>query len=505
MKGEVVLNPDYYFIRDEDRVSLRSGRYVNKISNSSWLSFIHPFQAYILSLFAEGEKISNVSALVSEKYNVDKSAIEEILASYVNNETPIYTIFKSQNIQFPKNVLVDCSRISSDKKNSYSHKRSVRLNEYLDREVDLETDRIKTAPRSLLYMITQKCRTKCNYCYADILRKNTGLSIEQIRHFILDAKNAGVEYIDIIGGEIFCHEKWDEILSLLVELDMCPSYISTKIPLTEDEVVRLKHTGFNGQFQISLDSTDSDKLSKIICAPLDYFNRMKNFIYHLTRYDFNPQINTVLTSVNTSLADMDSLYEFISTIDQVAYWEIRVPEVSIYNLTSYLKTRPSRKVLIECLEYVRKTIVPKSKFEILVSDSALHTNLRCYDENCTTFPGGSCGALKENMFILPDGKVSICEQLYWLNDFIIGDVKYQSIQEIWSSEKATNLYDNVISLYKKSEICSRCSSLQWCAKNKRKCWVKILKAYNTMSINHPDPRCIYAPRLDKDYLTYSNK
>ncbi|ETK03046.1 hypothetical protein N425_00555, partial [Tannerella sp. oral taxon BU063 isolate Cell 2] len=89
------------------------------------------------------------------------------------------------------------------------------------------------------------------------------------------------------------------------------------------------------------------------------------------------------------------------------------------------------------------------------------------------------------MFILPDGKVSICEQLYWLNDFIIGDVKYQSIQEIWSSEKATNLYDNVISLYKKSEICSRCSSLQWCAKNKRKCWVKILKAYNTMSINHP--------------------
>lgn len=503
MESEVILNPDYYFIGDKDRVSLRSGRYVSEISSSSWLSFIHPFQAYILSLFSNGEKISNVSTLIFNKYNVDRAVMSKILSSYVNNETPVYTTFNGQNIHFPKNVLVDRSGISLNRKDL--HNRNIVPEEYLGGEVDLKTDRIKTAPRSLLYMITQKCKTKCNYCYADISTKRTSLSTEQIRHFILDAKHAGVEYIDIIGGEIFCHEKWDEILSLLVDLDMCPSYISTKIPLTENEVVRLKHTGFNGQFQISLDSTNNNKLSKIICAPSGYFDRMKDSIFCLRKHGIDIQINTVLTNVNDKSNDIDSIYEFIDTIDQIAYWEIRVPEVSIYNLTSYLKIQPNRKALSECLKYIHDNIIPKARFKILINDSALNLNLRCCNESCIAFPGGSCGALKENMFILPDGKVSICEQLYWLKDFVIGDVKYQSIQEIWSSERATNLYSNIISLYKKSEICSQCASLQTCAANKRKCWVKILRAYNTMDISYPDPRCIHAPQLNKDYLTYSTK
>lgn len=502
MNKTVVFNPDYYFIEDEDRISLRSSRSVAEISNASWLSFIHPFQAYVLSMFSKGADINSVSELISQKYDIDKITIENILQSYLNNKEPIYTTFKGRNILFPKNILVNYDKTTLNKK---AHRdRSIMLEKYLGVDIDLTTDRIKVAPRSLLFMITNKCKTSCGYCYANISKKYSSLSIEQIKHFIMDAKQAGVEYIDIIGGEIFCHEKWDEILSLLVELNMCPSYISTKVPLTEDEIVRLKHTGFNGQFQVSLDSINDESLSKIICVPRGYSDRMKKSIFLLRKYGFNIQINTVLTNVNSNLWEIDLMHKFISTIDEISYWEIRVPEVSIYNLSSYKKTKPDRNRLIKCLDYIRETVIATSKFKILISDSALHMKFRSCDENCTFFPGGSCGVLKENMFVLPDGQVGVCEQLYWMKDFLIGDIKFQSIQEIWSSDKALNVYSNIISFYQKSQVCSKCALLQQCAENKRKCWVKVIKGYNTLSINHPDPRCIYAPLPEIDNLTYSN-
>ena len=49
--------------------------------------------------------------------------------------------------------------------------------------------------------------------------------------------------------------------------------------------------------------------------------------------------------------------------------------------------------------------------------------------------------LKQLAFVLPDGKVSACEQLYWHPQFIIGDLKKQSIEEIWNSPKAWELYN----------------------------------------------------------------
>ena len=80
MNKTVVFNPDYYFIEDEDRISLRSSRSVAEISNASWLSFIHPFQAYVLSMFSKGADINSVSELISQKYDIDKITIENIFA-----------------------------------------------------------------------------------------------------------------------------------------------------------------------------------------------------------------------------------------------------------------------------------------------------------------------------------------------------------------------------------------------------------------------------------------
>ena len=44
------------------------------------------------------------------------------------------------------------------------------------------------------------------------------------------------------------------------------------------------------------------------------------------------------------------------------------------------------------------------------------------------------------LFVLPDGKVTICEELYWHPKFIVGNILEQSLNDIWNSEAALNLY-----------------------------------------------------------------
>lgn len=44
------------------------------------------------------------------------------------------------------------------------------------------------------------------------------------------------------------------------------------------------------------------------------------------------------------------------------------------------------------------------------------------------FNGAVCSALNSHLFILPDGKVTICEQLYWNPRFIIGDAKKSGLK-----------------------------------------------------------------------------
>ena len=47
-----VLNPDYHFKSDKDRIVMYSKKQVSSFSSSDWVSFIHPTQAQILNVFA---------------------------------------------------------------------------------------------------------------------------------------------------------------------------------------------------------------------------------------------------------------------------------------------------------------------------------------------------------------------------------------------------------------------------------------------------------------------
>ena len=106
---------------------------------------------------------------------------------------------------------------------------------------------------------------------------------------------------------------------------------------------------------------------------------------------------------------------------------------------------------------------------------------------------GRCSANYSNMFILPDGKVTICEQMYWNPRFIIGDLTKQSIEEVWNSPRALGLAFPKQENFRDASICKKSSIFAECYQFHNKCYVDVIKGYGDENWDFPDPRCKYAP------------
>lgn len=311
-----------------------------------------------------------------------------------------------------------------------------------------------------------------------------------------------MDYIDIIGGELFCRNDWDKILTFLVKNNMSPSYISTKVPMDKSMAIQLKESGYSRVVQFSIDSLYDESLTNIIGVKKGYAAKLLSSIHTLDELGVHIQVNTVLTKWNSLYEEINTLFGVLSSIKNITHWEIRVPEKSLYSPASFEKSKATKQQLERILKYIKTSIMPNSTFKIYISDEALYPELRMHSTSCTHYPGGICGILEDRCFILPDGKVSVCEQMYWHNDFIIGDLREKSLDEIWQSEKAWSIFNRLGSFAHKHDICMNCNDSSECLHSHRKCWIKTMKAYGRDRWHYPDPRCINSPQIKEDPLSY---
>lgn len=496
METEIfVLNPDYHFKNDYDRIAMYSIKNVQQDSSSNWISYIHPIQAAILNHFSKIKKISDHYLDLAKDYNLSLNLAKKMIEPYLENKTPVYTQWKTQKIYFPKNVLIPINKVVN-KYNIINNKIPA-----LDTDViDLTPNRMHKGPQTLLFMVTNKCVTNCKYCYADRHTQYVPLTTNEILNIIDEASSLKMSYIDIIGGELFCRKDWNIILKKLVEANLMPNYISTKVPLTEEKIKLLHDTGYNNVVQISLDSLNDYILQKIIGTSIGYVQKIKNTITLLEKYGFKIQIDTILTKFNSDIKSILELFNYIKSLHNIKYWEIRVPEVSIYTPNEFKEIKADKHILKNLRDYIKNNLNRDIECPIIYSDDVLENKYHKGKPEDDYFRGGSCGFLKENMFVLPDGKVSVCEQLYWHPKFIIGDLKKQSLCEIWNSDKALKLLELNKTFLREKSTCYQCKALNICNKKRHKCIVKIIKAYGTENWDYPDPRCIFAPTIMSDLI-----
>jgi radical SAM protein with 4Fe4S-binding SPASM domain len=342
-------------------------------------------------------------------------------------------------------------------------------------------------------MITTKCSTNCCYCYAK--RKfDYELTLSEITNIIEECKKFGVVNLNLTGGDIFARTNWREILYAARKCNYNP-FISTKTPIREEDVHYLNTLGIT-EMQFSLDSCDKSVLKGLIGVQSNYIEKVAEMFQFCQKYNIKLCIRTVLCNQNADISYVSGLYGFISKYNCIKDWVLTPAFFSEFKAT-YRFYEVTNSQLIAVRNFVERI---HSIFPVYLSKiSSCGYKLKQYQTiNDYVLYNQKCFANSYSMSILASGECTICEMLYNNKEYLLGNIRHQSLLDIWNGEKALRLYAPIQSEMPKTSPCHSCSVFENCRRklSKRVCYVDIAKINKSHSLGKPDPRCPKAQDID---------
>lgn len=481
---KLIFNPTYILKQDDGRVLLLSREFFreNKGGDREYMGFIHPIHAMILSFF-DGRHPYPVQA--AAKYlGVAESFVQNFVDPVIENEERLG--FKFKNVQFilPRRLFIYAGE---DRDITYEPE------EFMFDQLDLREKRHMT-PTDITMMVTTRCATDCIYCYADRRQlMDCQIPIDRFEALVKEARKYRARTFSVIGGEFFLCKQWKEMLSILLDAGFSP-FLSTKVPISDKHIEELVALGAN-ELQVSLDTLFIDNLTYMLRVKPAYLEQITRTIRSLNAHGIKIIIHTIVNQTNQSIEDMLSVYEFIKPLENVITWRMDLVGPSLYlDRNTYEKLVPgddARTAL--CRYWDQHTSNVEDHFEIK------YNNLRLSPPeekpNREKFLGRAmCTGNYSQLFILPDGNVTMCEELYWNAPFIIGNVLQDDLGTIWNSEKANGLFLFPQSKIPADSACSKCKDYAICRIPKQVCYKEIMKAYGTDKWYYPDTNCPKAPK-----------
>ena len=441
-----------------------------------------PFIGKILSLLGSSpyeqnlREISNITGLKVE-------SIKFFIDQLIENSESQSIDAGNLKIIFPKNFL---------KKYTNPKKPLVFEDPSFDWHQEIRIGR-PTTPVNVNLMVTTKCTTDCQYCYA---KRNLQplLTTAQLISIIRQLRQSGVVNLSLTGGDIFAHEGWRELLKAVRDYDYNP-FLSTKTPLSADDVEYLRKIGCTN-LQFSLDSADHTILSRLVKAKSDYLEKVRIMLQACGKYGLQVSIRTVLTSFNADLKDIKDLYEFITSYNPVIEWSLTPAFFSEYKKENYKDFEVNNNQLKAIYPFLT-SIERKIPISINKMNEDGYELKRCKTVEEFVTNNVICLANSTTLSILANGLCVVCEMTYEHPELILGDIRSSSITDIWNSPKALHLYSIPQEELAENSPCRPCVVYEKCKKSfgKRICYMDILKS--GFRLDDPDPKCPMAPHTDK--------
>jgi radical SAM protein with 4Fe4S-binding SPASM domain len=352
--------------------------------------------------------------------------------------------------------------------------------------VNLRERRLRI-PYIVYFLPTLYCPQKCIYCYAKTCSalEPDLLPLERLREIFEELAGLSVEVIQMTGGEVLAHPRIFEILERVVAAGMTVD-IPTKLGVSYEQALRLRELGIE-QIQVSLDSSEPDVLDFMVGVK-NHHRRAFRVLEALQRAGLRVRVNSVLTPFNVDTAG--ALVDYVGRLGNVfrlsfspygrSVWchkeELFVPEEALERVRSEVHRR------IALYPHMRMSVGDNGF--VAPEDPEVRRSQwqnRAY-----------CTANRDGFVLLPDGRVSVCEELYDHPDFVIGNLARQSVMEMWSSPEALALIHPDPSAVPDGP-CRTCADFAQCNADRGRCWRDILKAYGWDKPHYPDPRCPLAP------------
>lgn len=144
--------------------------------------------------------------------------------------------------------------------------------------------------------VTDRCNLRCNYCMPEegiaFSRKESLLSIDEMKRLCRILVGRGVDKIRITGGEPFVRKDLMQLLEYLSELsDLKEISITTNATLIGPHIDRLEELGINS-VNVSLDAIRPDSFARI--TRRDYFHTVYENLMRLIDSSMEVRVNFIV-------------------------------------------------------------------------------------------------------------------------------------------------------------------------------------------------------------------
>lgn len=487
MEKHISFNPQYVLKPDEGKVLIMAslvGRNLLKGIEDSFTNIIHPIYAMILS-FVNGRTFRECIDDAATDLGVSQELVERFITPLIDNPQSIYLKSKEVISTFPPHTIISLPNRVHESRYTPDMFTYTKLNLNMTRHL---------TPSTITLMFNNICATNCIYCYQDKTRKvSCSIPLDRIIELIHEAHHLYVNTFDVIGGEFFLYPHWREVLKELKKYGYNP-YLSTKMPLDESAIYFLAEVKVH-DIQISLDTLIEEHLIPSLGIKTGYVENMLKSMALLDKYGIPMMIHSVLTQYNSSIEDMKSIYDVIKNLKHLQDWHIVKGDPSLYPKKTYSEIEIAQLDLNNIIDYL--TIL-KEETEMPIhfpQKTDIQTTLdNSFDINRQInqfFNRAFCSGLYSSIYILPDGQVTMCEQLYWNKNFIIGNVLTNSIAEVWNSEKAKSLYYIKQEEIPTDSLCHSCDKFEFCRSVRQICYREVIRKYGADKWYYPDAGCPY--------------
>ncbi len=488
--SKYIINPVYKFRNDIHRVIITNQKnyfledYEEGSFAEGFSSMIHPYVAFIFSFFDGSNTVLDVYNKLKDSLLIPSDEFCATISNFIENkETQVFKAGDSTN-SIPRNFLVESrpNEIRDDLRISFD------MDEMLQ-GLDLHTIR-NYIPNEMTLMLNNTCCTNCIYCYADRETRPTKLiPFNRLQGIIREADELHFRDIGIDGGDFFMYPYWYELLLELKKYEYSP-LVSTKYPITKDIVSKLLSVGIK-KIQLSLDSVRNQEIRQILKVKDDYLPKVIDGVKILDEAGIEIILKPVITNINDSINSIEELVSFSAQFDNVNDIYLTPADYSQFKTFDYHSSRNRLKLIEEHVPFLKEKYQKNIVMLGYGTDDSIENKMRMFGNRST------CSGNVSSFFVLPDGKVTLCEQLYWHPFFIIGDLNQQSIMEMWNSEKALSLWNFSQEEVQESSPCKSCNMFAECRRGQGNCWRMAVATYGPDCYDYPSPNCPRAPKITK--------
>ncbi|RLE52587.1 MAG: hypothetical protein DRJ33_03400 [Candidatus Methanomethylicota archaeon] len=301
-----------------------------------------------------------------------------------------------------------------------------------------------SAPLSIEVEVTLSCPLRCRHCYSNAGTSDAALPSEIFKKLVDEASQMGVFTLDVIGGEPLVRRDLKELIGYAHKRDLSVTLNTNAVLANRDVVRELKEAGLSKVF-ISLDAHIPD-VHDMIRGVKGAFQRTIIGLQNFASEDFTIILGFTATKLNYKLLSDYLDYAISLGADKVHVMRfIPIGRGELYRHELELSEE-------QVVEFLRNA----NRLKMRGIDVSFDCSFGVFNSLIPIEASATCPAGTVMATVLVDGTVVPCGHFRYHREFYAGNVRFESLMEIWK-------YSKVYEVFRREVLaCKPCKAFTLC-------------------------------------------